>query len=262
MAIFRKVHTSIWGDSFFSELDKDKKLFYLYLLTNERTKQCGVYEITKKQISFDIGYTIDRVSILIKYFIKVGKIRYNDKTNELALGNWLKYNSSTSPKVQSCINKEFADVKDTVLIEYVKSMDTRSQEEQEEEQEEEKYINVDFKVFWNLYGKKVGDKEACQKKWKSLTDLDRKKIIDTLPAFKTSVSDKKYLPYPAKYLNQKRWKNEDEAVEQKDINEYFDNYHSLTAEQKDELTELIRAIPAAERSQREENHLFQISAKW
>ena len=28
MAIFRKIHTSIWSDSFFSELDKDKKLFY------------------------------------------------------------------------------------------------------------------------------------------------------------------------------------------------------------------------------------------
>ena len=137
MAIFRKIHTSIWSDSYFSELDKDKKLFYLYLLTNERTKQCGVYEITKKQIAFDVGYTIDRVSILLEYFVNSGKIRFNSETKEIAIGNWLKYNSSTSPKVQSCINKEFANVKDTVLIEYVKSMDTRSQEEEEQEEEQE-----------------------------------------------------------------------------------------------------------------------------
>ena len=106
-------------------------------MTNERTRQCGVYEITKKQIAFDLGYSIDKVSILLKYFISKGKIRYNDDTKELALGNWLKYNSSTSPKVQSCINKEFSLVKDTLLIEYVKSIDTHLQEEQEEEEEKE-----------------------------------------------------------------------------------------------------------------------------
>ena len=132
MAIFRKVHTSFWSDSFTSDLTVDQKLFYIYLLTNERTKQCGVYEITKKQISFDLGYSIDKVSILLTYFINKGKIKYNEATKELAIGNWLKYNFSTSPKVKSCIDKEFKLVKDTVLIEYVKSMDTQSQEEQED----------------------------------------------------------------------------------------------------------------------------------
>jgi hypothetical protein len=97
-------------------------------MTNERTKQCGVYEISKKQISFDLGYSIDRVSKMLKFFISKNKIRYNESTNEIGIGNWLKYNFSTSPKVQSCINKEFALVKDTLLIEYVKSMDTQSQD--------------------------------------------------------------------------------------------------------------------------------------
>lgn len=141
MAVFRKIHTSFWSDSFVSELEKEKKLFYLYLLTNERTRQCGVYEITKKQIAYDLGYTIDTVSKQLEYFIKKGKVKYNEGTNELAIGNWLKYNSSTSPKVQLCINKEFKLVKDTVLIEYVKSIDTHPQEEQEEEQEEEQLKN-------------------------------------------------------------------------------------------------------------------------
>ena len=141
MAIFRKIHTSFWSDSFISELEKDKKLFYLYLLTNEKTKQCGVYEITKKQIAYDLGCSIDTVSKQLEYFIKQGKIKFNESTNELAIGNWLKYNNSTSPKVKSCIDKEFKLVKDTLLIEYVKSMDTHPQEEQEEEQEEEEEKN-------------------------------------------------------------------------------------------------------------------------
>lgn len=161
MAIFRKIHTSFWSDSFISDLDKDKKLFYLYLLTNDRTKQCGIYEITKKQISYDTGYSIDTVSKQLEYFTKVNRIRYNESTNELAIRNWLKYNTSTSPKVKSCIDKEFSQVKDTVLIEYVKGMYTESQEEQEQEEEQEKNKIEDRKLkfastlepFLQTYGK-------------------------------------------------------------------------------------------------------------
>ena len=161
MAIFRKIHTSFWSDSFISDLDKDKKLFYLYLLTNDRTKQCGIYEITKKQISYDTGYSIDTVSKQLEYFTKVNRIRYNESTNELAIRNWLKYNTSTSPKVKSCIDKEFSQVKDTVLIEYVKGMYTESQEEQEQEEEQEKNKIEDRKLkfastlepFLETYGK-------------------------------------------------------------------------------------------------------------
>ena len=137
MAIFRKIHTSFWSDTFIQDLDNDHKLFYLYLLTNERTKQCGIYEISKKQISFDLGYTIDRVSKLLKYFVNSGRILYSESTKELAIKNWNKFNGSNSPKVLSCIKSELSNVKDRVLIEYVNGMYTSSQEEQEQEEEEE-----------------------------------------------------------------------------------------------------------------------------
>ena len=134
MAIFRKIHTSFWSDTFIQDLDNEHRLFYLYLLTNERTKQCGIYEISKKQMSFDLGYSIDRVSKLIKYFIKIGKILYSEDTKEIALKNWNKYNGSSSPKVVSCIQSELKQVKDRVLIEYVNGMYIASQEEQEQEE--------------------------------------------------------------------------------------------------------------------------------
>ncbi len=135
MAIFRKIHTSFWSDPFTSELEADKKLFYLYLLTNEKTKQCGIYEISKKQICFDLGYSIDKVCKLLEYFIKIGKIKYSEQTNEVAIKNWAKYNYSTSPKVVTCIESELKLVKNRVLIEYINSIDTQSQEEQEQEEE-------------------------------------------------------------------------------------------------------------------------------
>jgi hypothetical protein len=137
MAIFRKVHTQIWSDPFFSDLDSDKKIFYLYLLTNEKTKQCGVYEITKKHIAFDLGIKVETVDKLILYFTQVGKIKFSNETNEVAMKNWAKYNYSSSPKVVTCIESELKLVKNRVLIEYIYSIDTVSQEEEEEEQEKE-----------------------------------------------------------------------------------------------------------------------------
>jgi hypothetical protein len=96
-------------------------------------------------MSFELGYSIDKVSKLIAYFIKVGKILYSETTKEVALKNWMKYNGSTSPKVVSCIKSELCSVKDRVLIEYVNGMYTASQEEQEEEEEKEEEQEKKFK---------------------------------------------------------------------------------------------------------------------
>ena len=69
-------------------------------------------------------------------------------------------------------------------------------------------INISFDVFWEAYGKKVGNKKLCIKRWNKLKDQERQTIIDTLPSFLKSISDKKYLPYPEKYLNERRWEDE------------------------------------------------------
>jgi len=65
-----------------------------------------------------------------------------------------------------------------------------------------------FGDFWNLYDKKVGNKSRCEKKWNSLTDSERQKAIDTIPAFKEGISDKQYQPHPETYLNGKRWNDD------------------------------------------------------
>ena len=213
MAIFRKVHTSFWSDTFISDLDRDKKLFYLYILTNERTTQCGIYEISKKQISFDLGYSTDTVCKLLQYFIKLGKIRYNEQTKELAVGNWLKYNGSTSPKVKSCIDKEFSKVKDRVLIEYIYSTDTHTQEEEEQEEEKEQEEKIDFDIFYNLYDKKVDGKDS-KLKWDKLDLQTQQLILSIVPKYIKSTPDKQFRKSPLVYLNKKAW--EDEIIIEKE----------------------------------------------
>ena len=210
MAIFRKVHVSFWRDEFIEGLTPEQKYFYLYLLTNDRTTQCGIYEITIRQMCFDTGYNDETIKKLLEYFISKGRLMYSESTKEIALKNWSKYNDSNSPKVKACIDNELIKVKNRVLIEYLYSMHTHTQEEeeQEEEKEEEQYINIDFEFFWIEYDKKVGDKQKLIKKWNNLTDAEREKIMEYLPSYKQSVPDKQFRKNPETFFNNKSWNDE------------------------------------------------------
>jgi hypothetical protein len=117
MAIYRQIQTTFWSDTFVTELTPEQKYFYIYLLTNDKTKQCGIYEITLRAMSFDTGYNVETVEKLLLTFESHKKIKWSKTTNEIALINWAKYNNHKSPKVQSCINKELHSVKNIALIE-------------------------------------------------------------------------------------------------------------------------------------------------
>ena len=66
----------------------------------------------------------------------------------------------------------------------------------------------DFEIFWNLYNKKLGSKENCQKKWDKLSVEIQQKILTIIPEYLQTISDKQFQPYPETWLNQKRWENE------------------------------------------------------
>ena len=212
MAIFRKVHVTFWRDEFVEGLTPEQKFFYLYLLTNDRTTQCGIYEITIKQMCYDTGYNDDTIKKLIEYFIGTGKVRYSNDTKEIALKNWVKYNDSNSPKVKACIDNELKKVKNRVLIQYIYSIDTHTQEEEEEEedkeQEQQQEVNIDFEWFWNEYDKKIGVKEKLKNKWLKLSDLERENAMNYIDLYKKSVPDKQFRKNPETFLNNKSWNDE------------------------------------------------------
>lgn len=165
MSVFRKINTSFWQDPFVLELTPEEKYFYLYIMTNTKTSQCGIYEIPKKIIEIETGYNRETIDKLINRFVEYGKVLYSESTNELMLINWIKYNGSSSPKVMSRVETELKEVKnkelvekyielsngynytlDTVSILYPYSMDTQSQEEEEEEKEKEKEKEEEEKI--------------------------------------------------------------------------------------------------------------------
>jgi len=171
MAIYRQVYITFWQDPFIMELTPEEKYFYLYLMTNSKTKQCGCYELPKKIMEFETGYNRETVDKLLDRFINYNKIKYDEDTNEILLMNWHKYNNSRSPKIAACIKSEIQDVKSVEFKEYCiytlsRSTDTLlQQEEEQEEEKEQKQENKTttkrdrekfFHELWKLYPRKKG----------------------------------------------------------------------------------------------------------
>lgn len=122
MAKFRMVHTEFWNDpKVVEEMTPEDKFFFLYLLTNSNTTQVGIYQITKKQIAFDIGYSIESINSLLDRFVNHHKlVKYNPDTREVAIKNWGKYNLNRGGKpMLDCVRSELEEVKDKELIPYV-----------------------------------------------------------------------------------------------------------------------------------------------
>ena len=163
MAVYRQVQITFWQDEFVLNLTPEEKFFYLYLMTNSKTTQCGIYELPKRVVEFETGYNAETVDKLLQRFIEYGKILYNDETKEIMILNWIKYNGSSSPKVIKCIEKELKSVKtlayvDTfnrLSIEYGYSMDTQPQKEKEKEEEEEKEKEEEEKDMPSDFSKQV-----------------------------------------------------------------------------------------------------------
>jgi hypothetical protein len=192
MAAFRKISVTFWADSFVGELTPEQKYFYLYLMTNDKTTQCGIYETSIRKICFDTGYNSETVQKLLDFFEEKNKIRFSKETNEIALLNWVKFNDSNSPKVLACVEKELKQVKNRVLIQYLYSMDTLPQEEEEkEEEQEEEYQQEEILSFrdelfnrWFSYKKEkksnytTTGKNQLYKLWELKSDKELEEAIN------------------------------------------------------------------------------------
>ena len=226
MAYYRQIYTTFWTDAKVADdFTPEDKYFYLYLLTNAHTNLCGCYEISKKQISNDTGYTIDVVARLLDRMQNVhGIAAYSDSTKELLLYNWHKYNWSKSDKVLKGVASEYDRIKcpefrqeiydllseygypiDTLCIPYTYPMhtsvtvtvtntvtdsntDTVSNNNSNDDIEiiDDEVIITDFDRFWEEYPKKVGKKEAKRAFERAKKTTDAETMIRAVIAQKSS----------------------------------------------------------------------------
>lgn len=147
MAKYRQLYTEFWSDSFVLELTSQEKFFYLYLLTNTKTTQSGIYEISKRFIEMETGINRETVDELIEKFCEYNKILYCEETKEIMVLNWIKYNVPNNINAILGVQKELKKVKNKeflkVLLEKCKA-DQLDVEKIFENIIVEKFIDDDF----------------------------------------------------------------------------------------------------------------------
>ncbi|RXZ00852.1 conserved phage C-terminal domain-containing protein [Fictibacillus sp. S7] len=167
MAVYRQIHVTFWQDGFVLDLTPEEKYFYLYLMTNSKTTQCGIYELPKRIIETETGYNRGTVDKLLQKFVEYGKVLYSEEEKEIMIINWTKYNFINSPKVITCIEKELKAIKnkafvakyselvkkrygyllDTLSIVYGEEEELEGEREEEKEEEKEAEREVDILLY-------------------------------------------------------------------------------------------------------------------
>ena len=111
MAEFRNIHTRIWTDAWFCELNPEDKLLFIYLFSNPNASVSGMYELPKRNISIDTGLPIEKVSSILDGFSAAGKVYYSDGI--VWVVNLKKYNDSGDGlKIQERIRKDLLAIQD------------------------------------------------------------------------------------------------------------------------------------------------------
>ena len=110
----------------------------------------------------------------------------------------------------------------------------------EDEIKEDNIISIypDFEDFWELYDKKVGDKNKLEAKWNKLSQKTKEEIIVYIPNYKISQPDKQFRKNPTTFLNNESWKDE-----------LIIKTKSNGIETTNKLRELSKAIRESERLQ-------------
>jgi hypothetical protein len=101
MAKQRYINTRFWSDTYVSNLDPIEKLLFLYLLTNERTNICGIYELPLKIMSVETGIEKEMIEKIFARFEKDNKVFY--RSGWIQLVNFTKHQDFGNPKIKKGI---------------------------------------------------------------------------------------------------------------------------------------------------------------
>jgi len=113
MTSFRQLHTSIWKDSWFLELEPDEKFLFIYLFGNESTSLSGIYKLPHKVIAFETGLDRQRIDEILDKFARDGKVFCEDDI--IWIVNMRKFHETKSNTVQTRINRDVQDIPDCEL---------------------------------------------------------------------------------------------------------------------------------------------------
>lgn len=180
---YRFLHVSFWHDPEVLEYSPEKKLLYVYLLTNSHTTQSGIYEISFTIIKFETGLNLKKIQDIMKEFVESGKIAYDEDSGEILIVNWMKYNWSNSPKVIKAVIESLKKVKSEKLLGmFVNGLDTEQKALLEE-------YGYSIDTISEVYGINKKKKKNKNKEYRDHKNIEYPYSIDTVSDEGESVKD-------------------------------------------------------------------------
>lgn len=101
MGNYEPIYKSIWASKKFNLLDANQKLIFLYLLTNEKVKKTGIYNIMLKHIACECGLMLPETKNAANKMQEIGLIQYWDDENLIYIRNFFKFSKGMikNPKI-------------------------------------------------------------------------------------------------------------------------------------------------------------------
>lgn len=136
MSGYRQIHTRMWSsDRWFTELQPEFKLLFMYLFSNERASVSGLYELPLNVAAFETGLSREVIEAGFVVFSKADKVHYDTEKGVVYVRNMFKYQGSNSPKLLARIRSDIKTVptcelkekwlkENRVLIGYADGSDT------------------------------------------------------------------------------------------------------------------------------------------
>lgn len=127
-----KFNTDFWDNPIVvDDMTPSDKYFYLYLITNKFCNSIGIYKLPKNKISFDLGYDMNTVDLLINKFENEFKlIKYSTKTKEVIIKDYFKsFCNKINDLTILCFERDFKEVQDKTLFDEIelKNLDKKIQ---------------------------------------------------------------------------------------------------------------------------------------
>lgn len=124
----RIIHTKIWRDGYFSELNRTEKLLFIYLITNPYIGLSGIYELPDKYIKIELGLSQKELDKTKAKFEKDKKFKFY-KSYVIVI-NVNRYQAFIGEKNERAKEKELellpTEVLDTLSIPYRYPIDSPS----------------------------------------------------------------------------------------------------------------------------------------
>lgn len=241
MASYRNLQMSFWTDAKILEnFSAMEKYMYLYLLTNPHTSLCGCYEISFLTAATETALKKADVKKLIQKLIERGVIDYSEKTNEVLLLHWHKYNWTSSNKLRTSLEKIIVHVKclkfqqylmellqctDRVSVQYQYPTDTSvsvsvsvSDNNTSIKPIDIKTIDIntlkkEFEEIWKYYPRKHGKEKALEyyirdRRAGATYEEIGKGVVDYRAYVEEEGTELKYIRMGSTFFSQKSWQDD------------------------------------------------------